>query len=634
MGELFEELKRRNVFRVGVAYLVTAWIVAQVAELLVEAFEAPPWALKLFLGALALGFVISVVVAWVYELTPEGIKREVEIDRSESIVRHTGRKLDRLIIVALVVALGYFIWESRFRDDLESGSPGAQVIAEDSGGTARSGEHGPAGEAPAPEPSPQSVAVLPFLALSSGADDEFFADGLTEEILNALAQLPELLVTARTSAFHFKGRDIPIPEIAATLGVAHVVEGSVRRSGDRIRVTAQLIRAEDGFHLWSENYDRELADTFSVQDDIARSIAEALDVVLDDDKRARMRDAGVQDVEAFVAFQKGMYLYEEAHKDLSRRNEVLELANAEFGRAIARVPGFFGANYFASDLPAHHLMDAASGVGGRTPEELEADRRALRQGLAAAHAAARTPEVRASVDLTRIFLSGDWRGLGEAGRVVLASETCLPVLYLYFYLVFEQPPRFLDFYRRQAACDPLSHDVWTSLIPIPAYLGDPGESLALATEAVSVAGTSSSLETEVVLNKVAVGDLEGARTSLRSTALSERDAAEMAVLVLAAEGETGEARKAAAAVLERFGGSDEQALRLLAWAGDRDGANAAASRIDAHLLGSAVLARVTDWCRCGSPFALEAAPNFARQLAEGGLDWPPPPIIRLPAKDW
>jgi len=381
MGELFEELKRRNVFRVGVAYLVTAWIVAQVAELLVEAFEAPPWALKLFLGALALGFVISVVVAWVYELTPEGIKREVEIDRSESVVAHTGRKLDRLIIVALVVALGYFIWESRFRDDLGSGAPDTQVAAEDAGEHARSGEPGPAGEAPAPGPSPQSVAVLPFLALSSGADDEFFADGLTEEILNALAQLPELLVTARTSAFHFKGRDIPVPEIAATLGVAHVVEGSVRRSGDRIRVTAQLIRAEDGFHLWSENYDRELADTFSVQDDIARNIAEALDVVLDDDKRARMRDAGVQDVEAFVAFQKGMYLYEEAHKDLSRRNEVLELANAEFGRAIERVPGFFGgARFLRRELfrirlacPSpdgcrqRHRRPDAGGSGGGSP---------------------------------------------------------------------------------------------------------------------------------------------------------------------------------------------------------------------------------------------------------------------------
>ncbi len=630
MGELFEELKRRNVFRVGVAYLVTAWIVAQVAELLVEAFEAPPWALKLLLGALALGFVISVVVAWVYELTPEGIKREVEVDRSESIVRNTGRKLDRMIIVALVVALAYFVWESRFREDEGARVQDAQVAAQ---GPAESTPPGGSGGPESPA-APQSVAVLPFLALSSGADDEFFADGLTEEILNALAQLPELLVTARTSAFHFKGQDIPVPEIAATLGVAHVVEGSVRRSGDRIRVTAQLIRAEDGFHLWSENYDRELADTFSVQDDIARNIAEALDVVLDDDKRARMRDAGVQDVEAFVAYQKGMRLYDEAHRDLSKRNQVLELANVEFGKAIARVPGFFGANYFGSDLPAHHLMDAASGMGGRTPEGLETDRRALREGLAAAHAAAKNPEVRASVDVTRIFLSGNWRGLGEAGRAALASEACLPVLYLYFYVVFDQDPRFLDFYRKQVACDPLAHEVWTSYIPIPAWLGNPEESLTLAAEAISVAGTSSSLETEVLLNQVAVGDLAGARATLRSPALSERDAAELAVLVLAAEGRDGEARQAAAAAIERFGGNDELALKLLAWVGDRDGANAVASRVDAHALGPTVLVRVAEWCRCGSPFDLEAVPNFARQVAEAGLDWPPSVIIRLPAKDW
>ena len=267
--------------------------------------------------------------------------------------------------------------------------------------------------------------------------------------------------------------------------------------------------------------------------------------------------------------------------------------------------------------------------------------------------------MRTSVDFTRIFLSGDWRGLREAGRVVLASDACLPVLYLYFYVVFDQAPRFLDFYRKQVTCDPLAHDVWTSFIPIPAYLGDPSGSLVLAAEAVSVAGTSSSLETEAVLGKVAIGDLDGARTALRSPALSERDAAELTALVLAAEGRAGEARQAASAALDgandrlakcgadaalvtlcteclspaqraRPGDAQEIAERV----GDRDGANAAASRIDTHLLGSAVLVRVTDWCRCASPFDLEATPNFARQVAEAGLDWPPPAIIRLPGKDW
>ncbi len=161
----------------------------------------------------------------------------------------------------------------------------------------------------APATTVKSLAVLPFVAMSSGADDEYFADGLTEEILNSLAQLPELLITARTSSFHFKGQDIPVQEIAATLGVQHIVEGSVRRSGERLRVTAQLVRAADGFHIWSENYDSTSEDTIQVQEDIAEKIAEAMNVVMDDDKREAMRKAGLRNVEAFINYQKAMELY-------------------------------------------------------------------------------------------------------------------------------------------------------------------------------------------------------------------------------------------------------------------------------------------------------------------------------------
>jgi TolB-like protein len=157
--------------------------------------------------------------------------------------------------------------------------------------------------------------VLPFTALSSGADDSYFADGLTEEIINALSALPDLLVTARTSAFYFKGKDVPIPEIAAALGVAHIVEGSVRRSGDKVRITAQLIRASDGFHLWSQTYDHSLGDDFAVQTRIAESVASALGVLLDERKRATMEDIGVRDVEAFVAYQRGAELFNRAHNE-------------------------------------------------------------------------------------------------------------------------------------------------------------------------------------------------------------------------------------------------------------------------------------------------------------------------------
>ena len=269
MSSLFEELRRRNVFRVAIAYVAVAWLVLQVADVVFESFGTPDWVMKTLMFLLAIGFPMAVLFAWAFEMTPEGLKREREVDRSQSITQETGQKLNRTIIVVLLAAVGFLLVDKFM---LRESTPDAQTTA------AASVE--------------KSVAVLPFVAMSRGEDDEFFADGLTEEILNSLTRVPELLVTARTSAFHFKGKDIPIPEIAAQLGVAHIVEGSVRRDGDRLRVTAQLVRATDGFHLWSENYDRETDDTFGVQTDIAEKIASALDVFLDDETLEQMRSAG------------------------------------------------------------------------------------------------------------------------------------------------------------------------------------------------------------------------------------------------------------------------------------------------------------------------------------------------------
>ena len=202
----------------------------------------------------------------------------------------------------------------------------------------------------------KSVAVLPFVALSSGEDDGYFADGLTEEILNALAQLPELLVTARTSAFSFKGQDLPVQEIAEVLGVRHIVEGSVRRSGDRLRVTAQLVRAGDGFQLWSENYDSTSTDTIAMQEDIAEKIALALDVVLDDERREAMRRAGLRDPAAFVAFQKGLEQMDKGHGSEDQVAGLME-AGPYFDQVLERVPGYPPALIDRVDAYVHMLND-------------------------------------------------------------------------------------------------------------------------------------------------------------------------------------------------------------------------------------------------------------------------------------
>ena len=269
----FQELKRRNVFRVGLAYVLGAWVLLQIIDFALEVIGAPDWILQVFFLAALAGLGIALVVSWIYEVTPEGIKRESEIDRTQSIAPQTGRKLDRTIIVFLSVAVVLLLVE-RF-----TGGPA---------GT----EQAPAVDAPAesvaakesPEAAgadgPVTIAVLPFVNMSSDQEQEYFSDGITEEILNRLAGIRELQVAARTSAFSFKGQNQDVREIARLLGVNNILEGSVRKAGDQVRITAQLIRADDGFHLWSEAYDRKLENIFAIQDDIASQIAGALQVSL------------------------------------------------------------------------------------------------------------------------------------------------------------------------------------------------------------------------------------------------------------------------------------------------------------------------------------------------------------------
>ena len=259
----FTELRRRNVFRVGIAYLIGSWLLAQIADLLIDNIGAPDWVMKTLFVVLALGFFLSLFFAWAFEMTPDGVKRESEVDRSRSIVKTTGRKLDRSIIVILVLALGYFAWD-KFSTQPEAVAPVTQV-------------------APAAVEEAvidKSIAVLPFVNMSADADNEYFSDGLSEELLNLLAKVDGLKVAARTSSFKFKNSEADIAEIGSKLNVATVLEGSVRKSGNQARITAQLIKVDDGFHMWSETYDRDLDNIFEVQDEIARAIVDALKLPL------------------------------------------------------------------------------------------------------------------------------------------------------------------------------------------------------------------------------------------------------------------------------------------------------------------------------------------------------------------
>ena len=299
MGRFFDELKRRNVVRVAIAYLIFGWLVIQIGEALLPGFGAPDWVFKTMVLFLATGFPFALLFAWAFELTPDGIKKTRDVNLAASVTASTGRKLDFAIIGALVIALGYFVWDRQ--QLIDAATPVAETD------TATPDAEGPSDVQPVEaDTKRRSIAVLPFVNMSSDTEQEWFAEGLTEEILNSLARTPDLLVTARTSSFNYKNSDEDIPDIAKSLGVEHILEGSVRRSGDRLRVTAQLIRAVDGFHLWSQNYDRTMDDVIQIQEEVAIQIANALETAMDPEALARMVSAGTSSVPAYEAYLQGL----------------------------------------------------------------------------------------------------------------------------------------------------------------------------------------------------------------------------------------------------------------------------------------------------------------------------------------
>jgi TolB-like protein len=298
MVGFFRELKRRNVVRVGIAYVVIAWLAVEVGGVLFETFGTPDWVLKTVIVLIAIGFPFALLFAWAFEITPEGVKKTRDVPVSASVTSSTGRKLDFVIIATLAVALSYFIWERLSRD-------AAAPIESEQLAEAQPAELAVDPAEAEAAPVNRSIAVLPFVNMSSDTEQEWFADGLTEEILNSLARTPDLLVAARTSSFGYKGSSESIPSIATELGVDHVLEGSVRKGGDRLRITAQLIRADDGFHLWSETYDRTPDDIIAIQEEIAIRIATALETAMDPEALAEMMSAGTGSVPAYEAYLLG-----------------------------------------------------------------------------------------------------------------------------------------------------------------------------------------------------------------------------------------------------------------------------------------------------------------------------------------
>lgn len=359
---LLTELRRRNVIRVAGLYIVSAWLLVQIAETLLPIFHTPDWVLQTLVVLLALGFIPALVTSWVFELTPEGLRRDS--GSGEAVASpHTARRLDLAVIALLLVTLAVFAWGRWFppvpvgdesSNQAEASRPGAALGA-------------------------RSIAVLPFENFSATSEEAFFADGLADTVLHRLAQLPELTVIARNSSFSYKGSNVDVRKVGAELGVATVLEGSVQRAGDRLRVIAQLIETTGGTHLWSQTYDRTLDDIFAIQDDIATAVAAALQGELIGAQTAVLTDAGTDDPQALALFLQATEVRQASGDGVSDGMRQLERERDLLLQALARDPHYLAA--WVRLVRAHTGMVFWSRTEAETEAQLANAQRALQQAM-------------------------------------------------------------------------------------------------------------------------------------------------------------------------------------------------------------------------------------------------------------
>jgi TolB-like protein len=323
-----EQLKHRNVIRVGILYLVACWLILDPVHVVFHMLDVPVWANRMVVILMAIGFPVALLFAWVYEVTPEGLKPTADVDPHQSIRKLTAQRLDRAILVVLLLAIAYLLLD---RVWIAKHLAGERPIAV-------SAPVAPANTPVMPAISDKSVAVLPFADMSEKNDQEYFADGVAEEVLNRLARVPGLRVVGRASSFQFKGKNADSASTGSALGVAYLLEGSVRREPGRVRVTAQLLEARTGSQRWSDRFDSQVIDVLHVQDTIAAEIARALQIVVDVDVAPR---ASVKSPEALDAYLRELQAFER------HTRAGCEAAVADFQQALALDPMFFT----ASDWP-------------------------------------------------------------------------------------------------------------------------------------------------------------------------------------------------------------------------------------------------------------------------------------------
>src|SRR5436190_2761821 len=363
-SNFFAELKRRNVYKVAVAYAVVSWLLIQAASILLPTFEAPAWVMKVLVLVIISGFPVALIFSWAFEITPEGIKLESEIEPSKSIARRTGRKIVAVTIALAVVAAGLFVYQLVGRDRRARRSD-----SETKGGRPA----GPSLPAKSIAEAPhKSIAVLPFDNLSRDSDNAYFCEGVQDEILTRLAKVADLKVISRTSTQHFKSAPEDLGEIAKKLGVMHILEGSVQKAGDQVRVNVQLVNALNDAHLWAETYDRRLIDIFSVESEIAKAIVESLQAKLTRSEQSSIAKAPTADPEAYELYLKGRFFW-------NKRSGVdLRKAIDYFNQAVAKDPNY--ALAYAGLADSYMLLPNYGGTSAR--ESIAPARSAITKALA------------------------------------------------------------------------------------------------------------------------------------------------------------------------------------------------------------------------------------------------------------
>ena len=508
-GNFFGELKRRNVYKIAVAYAVVSWLLIQAASILFPTFDAPPWVMKVLVAVIVIGFPLALILSWAFEITSAGIKREEDVSPNESITRHTGRKIVGITIVVAIIATGLFVFQL-IRPRLTSTDVPSPIVNA------------------LPE---KSVAVLAFDNMSDDKGSEYFSDGISEELLTVLQKIPGLRVAARTSAFSFKGKSATAQEIGQKLGVANLVEGSVRKAGETVRIAARLTKTTSGDEIWSENYTRNLKDVFAVQTELATTIVAQLRGQLtgtsDDNAKAVIQEqvqaaekGGTKNVEAHESYLQGRFF-------LNRHSEKeTDQARPAFERAVELDPMFALA---WAGLAQTHIWDCNYSTEGGLKgfnAHLAAAREAVERALSLEPDLPEALLPRATIETNFDY---NWNGAGETLRKALVLAPQDPALLVWagnLALARGEATQAIDLLRRAVALDPVNAEARSHLAGTLSVSGNQREARAEYARANELNPSAPFSQAGIGLTYLLEGKFEEAAVA------AQKDAAEWARLLV------------------------------------------------------------------------------------------------------